>query len=65
MQLDCHPIPIDLMHNQVKQKVKLQNKIKGYWLNVLGLALLRLRLRVSFFGWTDLSFHFQLLVRGV
>jgi hypothetical protein len=53
------------MHNQVKQKVKLQNKIKGYWLNVLGLALLRLRLGVSFFGWTDLSFHFQLLVRGV
>jgi hypothetical protein len=29
MQLDCHPIPIDLMHNQVKYKVKLQNKNKG------------------------------------
>jgi hypothetical protein len=28
MQLDYHPIPIDLMHNQVKHKVKLQ-KIKG------------------------------------
>jgi hypothetical protein len=26
MQLDCHPIPIGLMHNQVKHKVKLQKK---------------------------------------
>jgi hypothetical protein len=26
MQLDCHPIPIDLMHNQVKHNVKHQKK---------------------------------------
>jgi hypothetical protein len=39
MQLDCHPIPTDLMHNQVKYKVKLQNKRQGHWLDALGLAL--------------------------
>jgi hypothetical protein len=40
MQLDCHPIPIDLMHNQVNHKVKLQNKRQGHWLDALGLALI-------------------------
>jgi hypothetical protein len=40
MQLDCHPIPIDLMYNQVKYKVKLQNKRQGHWLDALGLALI-------------------------
>jgi hypothetical protein len=28
MQLDCHPIPIDLMHNQVKHKHKFKIKDK-------------------------------------
>jgi hypothetical protein len=42
MQLDCHPIHIDLMHNQVKHKVKLQNKIQGHWLDAPGLALVLL-----------------------
>jgi hypothetical protein len=41
MQLDCHPIPIDLMHNQVKYKIKLQNKRQGYWLDAPGLALIQ------------------------
>jgi hypothetical protein len=40
MQLDCHPIPIDLMYNQVKHKVKLQNKRQGHSLDALGLALI-------------------------
>jgi hypothetical protein len=40
MQLDCHPIPIDLMYNQVKYKVKLQNKRQGHWLDAPGLALI-------------------------
>jgi hypothetical protein len=40
MQLDCHPIPIDLMHNQVKHKVKLQNKRQGNWLNAPELAMI-------------------------
>jgi hypothetical protein len=40
MQLECHPIAIDLMHNQVKHKVKLQNKRQGYWLDAPGLALI-------------------------
>jgi hypothetical protein len=39
MQLDCHPIPIGLMHNQVKHKVKLQKKEN--WLNAPGLALIQ------------------------
>jgi hypothetical protein len=38
MQLDCHPIPIDLRHNQVKHKVKHQNKRQGHWLDASGLA---------------------------
>jgi hypothetical protein len=42
MQVDCYPISIDLMHDQVKYKVKLQNKIQGYWLNALGLALIQI-----------------------
>jgi hypothetical protein len=41
MQLDCHPISIDLMHNQVKYKVNLQNKRQGHWLDAPGLALSR------------------------
>jgi hypothetical protein len=41
MQLDCHPIPIDLMHNQVKYKVKLQNRRQGHWLDAPGLALIQ------------------------
>jgi hypothetical protein len=40
MQLDCPPIPIDIMHNQVKQKVKPQNKRQGHWLDASGLALI-------------------------
>jgi hypothetical protein len=40
MQLDCHPISIDLMQNQVKYKVKLQNKRQGHWLEAPGLALI-------------------------
>jgi hypothetical protein len=39
MQLDCHPILIELMHNQVKHKVKPQNKRQGHWLDAPGLAL--------------------------
>jgi hypothetical protein len=41
MQLDCHPIPIDLMHNQVKHKVKVQNKRQGHWLDAPELALIQ------------------------
>jgi hypothetical protein len=41
MQLDCYPIPIDLMHNQVKHRVKLYNKKQGHWLNTPGLALIQ------------------------
>jgi hypothetical protein len=37
MQLDCHPIPIDLMQNQVK----LQNKRQGHWLDASELALIQ------------------------
>jgi hypothetical protein len=40
MQLDYHPIPIDLMHNQVKYKVKPQNKRQGHWLDAPGVALI-------------------------
>jgi hypothetical protein len=40
MQLDCHPIHIDLRHNQVKHEVKLQNKRQGHWFNAPGLALI-------------------------
>jgi hypothetical protein len=40
MQLECHLIPIDLMHNQVKHKVKLQNKRQGHWLDASGLSLI-------------------------
>jgi hypothetical protein len=40
MQLDCHPIPIDLMHNQVKHKVNLQNKRQVHWLNTPGHVLI-------------------------
>jgi hypothetical protein len=40
MQLECHLIPIDLMHNQVKHKVKLQNKRQGHWLDAPGLSLI-------------------------
>jgi hypothetical protein len=40
MQLDCHQIPINLMHNQVKYKVKLQNRSQGHWLDALGLVLI-------------------------
>jgi hypothetical protein len=49
MQLDCHPIPIDLMHNQVKHKVKLQNKRQGQWLDAVGLALMTTMLASSQF----------------
>jgi hypothetical protein len=47
MQVDCHPIPIDLMHNQVKHKVNLQNKRQGYWVNALGLVLIQKMLASS------------------
>jgi hypothetical protein len=47
MQLDCHPIPIDLMHNQVNPKVKLQNKRQGHWLDAMGLALITTMLASS------------------
>jgi hypothetical protein len=47
MQLDCHPIPIDLMHNEVKHNVKLQNKRQGYWLDASGLALVTTMLASS------------------
>jgi hypothetical protein len=47
MQLDCHPNPIDLMHNQVKHKVKLQNKRQGHWLDAPGLALVTTMLASS------------------
>jgi hypothetical protein len=40
MQLDCHPISIDLMYNQVKYKVKPQNKRQEHWLYASGLALI-------------------------
>jgi hypothetical protein len=42
MKLDCDLIPIDLMHNQVKHKVKFQNKRQGHWLDVSGLALIQI-----------------------
>jgi hypothetical protein len=42
MQLDCHQIPIDLMQNHVKHKVKLQNKRQGHWLDASGLALIQI-----------------------
>jgi hypothetical protein len=57
MQLDCHPIPIDLMHNQVKHKVKHQNKRQGHWLNALGLALIQINVSELF----DLSLLCRLL----
>jgi hypothetical protein len=41
MQLDCHPIPIDLMHNQVKYKDRFKIKDKEYWLDAPGLALIQ------------------------
>jgi hypothetical protein len=44
MQLDCHPIPIDLMHNQVTHKVKPQNKIQGHLLDAPGLSLIQSKL---------------------
>jgi hypothetical protein len=47
MQLDCHPIPIDLMCNQVKYKVKLQTKRQGNWLDAPGIALITTMLRFS------------------
>jgi hypothetical protein len=37
MQLDCHPIPIDLMHNQVKHKDIFRMKDKENWLMHRGL----------------------------
>jgi hypothetical protein len=40
MQLDYHSIHINLMHNQVKHNVKIQNKREGHWLNAPGLALI-------------------------
>jgi hypothetical protein len=43
MQLDCHPIPIDLMHNQIKHKVKLQNKRQGHWSDAPRVALIQSR----------------------
>jgi hypothetical protein len=40
MQLDWHPIPIDLlMHNQVKHKDIFKNKRQGALVNAPGLAL--------------------------
>jgi hypothetical protein len=47
MQLDYHPIPIDLIHNQVKHKAKLQNKRQGHWLNAPGLALIQAKLVIA------------------
>jgi hypothetical protein len=41
MQLDCHPIPIDLIHNQVKHRDRFKLKDKEHWLEVLGLALIQ------------------------
>jgi hypothetical protein len=41
MQLDCHPIPIDLMHDHIKHKVKLENKSQGHWLNAPEIALIQ------------------------
>jgi hypothetical protein len=39
MQLDYHPIPIDLiMHNQVKHKDKFKNERHGALANAPGLA---------------------------
>jgi hypothetical protein len=35
----CHPIPIDVMHNQVKHKVKLQNKRQGLLVKCIGACL--------------------------
>jgi hypothetical protein len=40
MQLDYHPIPIDLMHNQVKHRDRFKLKDKEHWLDALGLALI-------------------------
>jgi hypothetical protein len=41
MQLDCHPIPIDLiMHNQLKHKDKSKIKKQGALVNAPGLALI-------------------------
>jgi hypothetical protein len=40
MQLDCHPISIDLMHNQVKHKDRFKLKNNEHWLDALGLALI-------------------------
>jgi hypothetical protein len=38
MQLDCHPIPIDLiMHNHVKQEDIFKIKDKEHWLVHRGL----------------------------
>jgi hypothetical protein len=38
MQLDCHPIPIDLiMHNEVKHKDIFRIKDKKHWLMHRGL----------------------------
>jgi hypothetical protein len=40
MQLDCHPIPIDLIiHNQVKHNDIFKNKRQGALVNASGLAL--------------------------
>jgi hypothetical protein len=47
MQQDCNPIPIDVMHNQVKHKVKLQNKRQGHWLDAPGLTLITIMLASS------------------
>jgi hypothetical protein len=47
MQLDYHPIPIDLMYNQIKNKVKLQNRRQGRLLDTPGLALITTMLASS------------------
>jgi hypothetical protein len=51
MQLDCYPILIELMHNQVNPKVKFQNKRQGHWLDAPGLALLLLRVSALDLCW--------------
>jgi hypothetical protein len=47
MQLDRHPIPMDLMHNHVKHKVELRNKRQQHWLDAPGLALVTTMLACS------------------
>jgi hypothetical protein len=56
MQLDCHPIPINLMHNQVKHRDRFKLKDNEHWLDTPGFALIQNKVS-EVFGLNSLHRH--------